>query len=229
MANGARGTRTPDLLGAIQALSQLSYSPAQAGRNRTQGQGSVVAGRQFASRVWFASAMGLLDDAIREHLELKRLRGADPGEVAREQREALDPVPRDSRDASQGDVEGAEDFGSEILGEEAPGVGEASARDQQAGASEPAGDPEQSDDLRETAELDMRTLLDEDQEKHTSHAAGSRPDPVMSTGDEDSLEWEVPGDSAVGRAADRAEHEHASGQERLQFEQRHSRDSDIDA
>ena len=27
MANGARGTRTPDLLGAIQALSQLSYSP----------------------------------------------------------------------------------------------------------------------------------------------------------------------------------------------------------
>ncbi len=27
---GARGTRTPDLLGAIQALSQLSYSPADA-------------------------------------------------------------------------------------------------------------------------------------------------------------------------------------------------------
>jgi hypothetical protein len=28
--DGARGTRTPDLLGAIQALSQLSYSPAGA-------------------------------------------------------------------------------------------------------------------------------------------------------------------------------------------------------
>ena len=27
---GARGTRTPDLLGAIQALSQLSYSPGRA-------------------------------------------------------------------------------------------------------------------------------------------------------------------------------------------------------
>src|SRR5688572_29912679 len=26
---GARGTRTPDLLGAIQALSQLSYSPEE--------------------------------------------------------------------------------------------------------------------------------------------------------------------------------------------------------
>jgi hypothetical protein len=33
--------------------------------------------------------MGLLDDAIREHLELKRRRGADPDEVAREEGEAL--------------------------------------------------------------------------------------------------------------------------------------------
>src|SRR5215217_4221155 len=33
--------------------------------------------------------MGLLDDAIREHLELKRRRGADPGEVARQEDEAL--------------------------------------------------------------------------------------------------------------------------------------------
>src|ERR687893_363371 len=33
--------------------------------------------------------MGLLDDAIREHLELKRKHGADPDEVARQQDEAL--------------------------------------------------------------------------------------------------------------------------------------------
>jgi hypothetical protein len=33
--------------------------------------------------------MGLLDDAIREHLELKRRRGADPDEVARLEDEAL--------------------------------------------------------------------------------------------------------------------------------------------
>jgi hypothetical protein len=33
--------------------------------------------------------MGLLDDAIRQHLELKRVRGADPGEVIRQEREAL--------------------------------------------------------------------------------------------------------------------------------------------
>ena len=39
--------------------------------------------------------MGLLDDAIREHMELKRLRGADPGEVARQERDALGPVVRE--------------------------------------------------------------------------------------------------------------------------------------
>jgi hypothetical protein len=39
--------------------------------------------------------MGLLDDAIREHLDLKRRRGADPAEVERAEREALGPVRRD--------------------------------------------------------------------------------------------------------------------------------------
>ena len=38
--------------------------------------------------------MGLLDDAIRQHLELKRRHGADPGEVAELEREALGPVRR---------------------------------------------------------------------------------------------------------------------------------------
>jgi hypothetical protein len=38
--------------------------------------------------------MGDLDEAIREHLELKRRRGADPAEVAREEQEALSPVTR---------------------------------------------------------------------------------------------------------------------------------------
>jgi hypothetical protein len=38
--------------------------------------------------------MGLLDDAIREHLELKRRGGADPGELERLEREALGPVRR---------------------------------------------------------------------------------------------------------------------------------------
>jgi hypothetical protein len=38
--------------------------------------------------------MGLLDDAIREHLDLKRRRGADPADIERAEREALGPVRR---------------------------------------------------------------------------------------------------------------------------------------
>ena len=38
--------------------------------------------------------MGLLDDAIREHLDLKRRSGADPADIERAEREALGPVRR---------------------------------------------------------------------------------------------------------------------------------------
>jgi hypothetical protein len=48
--------------------------------------------------------MGLLDDAIREHLDLKRQRGADPGEIERLEREALGPVRRAASGRSVGTV-----------------------------------------------------------------------------------------------------------------------------
>jgi formin 2 len=38
--------------------------------------------------------MGLLDEAIREHLDLKRRRGGDPAEIERAERDALGPVRR---------------------------------------------------------------------------------------------------------------------------------------
>ncbi|MEA2180292.1 MAG: hypothetical protein QOG77_3589 [Solirubrobacteraceae bacterium] len=43
--------------------------------------------------------MGLLDEAIREHLELKRRHGADPTEVARQESEALGPARRATQTA----------------------------------------------------------------------------------------------------------------------------------
>jgi hypothetical protein len=51
--------------------------------------------------------MGILDDAIREHLELKRRRGADPAEIERAEREALGPVRRryDEPDARLSEAE----------------------------------------------------------------------------------------------------------------------------
>jgi len=51
--------------------------------------------------------MGLLDDAIREHLDLKRRRGADPSELARQEHEALGPIRRGDEDAADAETEGA--------------------------------------------------------------------------------------------------------------------------
>jgi len=54
--------------------------------------------------------MGLLDEAIREHLELKRRQGADPGEVQRLEGEALgppraEPVPGEAEASPQAEPE----------------------------------------------------------------------------------------------------------------------------
>jgi hypothetical protein len=51
--------------------------------------------------------MGLLDDAIRDHLDLKRRRGADPAEVERAEREALGPVRRNPTPSELAEVEAA--------------------------------------------------------------------------------------------------------------------------
>src|SRR5690242_21612675 len=53
------------------------------------------------------SSMGLLDDAIREHLELKRRRGADPAEIERDEQEALGPVRRAPEEDEQAPLEAA--------------------------------------------------------------------------------------------------------------------------
>jgi hypothetical protein len=60
--------------------------------------------------------MGLLDDAIREHLELKRRRGADPDEVARQEDEALG----DPRRGEFARPEAASEVADEEIAPEAP-------------------------------------------------------------------------------------------------------------
>lgn len=172
--------------------------------------------------------MGLLDDAIREHLELKRLRGADPGDVARSEQEALGPVER---------TEAAE---REPL---ASGGSEPAA-----GAQHPAesfGDASVSGDAHEggyeTVELDMGSVLEDER---ADAASGYAPEDR----DEDSLDWEMP-DSATRSAGheetrpeDEAEPDapvedvleetpdflrETPEQERLWFEQRPPRDFDF--
>jgi hypothetical protein len=116
---------------------------------------SVVVERGAVGAVWFVGAMGLLDEAIREHLELKRRRGGDPSAIAREEREALEPgvadVPED---------EGA--AGHDELREEAEIA--PAARAVPAAARQPAeerrADP--SAGAQETVELDMQAVMGED-------------------------------------------------------------------
>jgi hypothetical protein len=188
--------------------------------------------------------MGLLDDAIREHLELKRLRGADPGEVAREQREALDPVPREPSEELLEDASDADR--AEVALEGDPPASESGF---DAGLAE-AG---------ETAELDMESVLGEESpgDAAEEQASDSADGPLAEAApegelvDEESLEWEVPADASAARApaaddhgdypADMAESDpedvleetpeflrDTPEQERLWFEQRPPRDFDFD-
>jgi hypothetical protein len=64
--------------------------------------------------------MGLLDDAIREHLDLKRRRGADPSEVARLEQEALGPVRRERPAAEPADEHHDESRAQEPAAAEPP-------------------------------------------------------------------------------------------------------------
>ncbi len=100
--------------------------------------------------VSFGGEMGLLDDAIREHMDLKRRRGADPGEVARIERDALGPVVRSHDDAAE---ETAFEDGEVALEDDEHG-GHAVEEDH------PARGPDFAHVGQETAELDMRTVLD---------------------------------------------------------------------
>jgi hypothetical protein len=59
--------------------------------------------------------MGVLDDAIREHLELKRRHGASDEEVAQEEAEALGPARRDFPSAGE---EAEAEESAETAGEE---------------------------------------------------------------------------------------------------------------
>ena len=112
--------------------------------------------------------MGLLDDAIRDHLELKRRRGADPGEVAREQKEALEPVLGTEDPLDYQDPSGAFEDQDPQVGSEATPVAAASdgAPDL---TSQPAHGRDMVGDGEETAELDMRSVLKRHEDERHDH------------------------------------------------------------
>jgi hypothetical protein len=176
--------------------------------------------------------MGLLDDAIREHLELKRLRGADPGDVAREEHAALGPVVREG-DAESENSQTVDPDPARSDEPESPRLGVAPAGDSSAAG-------------QETVEINMEAeLAASDAEGDSVGASSERAEPVAdlahpqaSTGD--SLEWEMPGDADSGVEAEGTGEpvedvleetpdflRDTPEQERLWFEQRPPRDFDF--
>lgn len=127
--------------------------------------------------------MGLLDDAIREHLELKRLRGADPSDVAREEDAALGPVRRRDEPEPNGPPEDhAVTTGSE---ESRPQATDRSPRsDSSAG--------------QETVEINMEAELagsgPQTPSGSTTRATSTAHPSSGAASSGESLEWEMPGD-----------------------------------
>ena len=144
--------------------------------------------------------MGLLDEAIREHLELQRQQGADPGEIARKEREALEPVLPDEPATWGGDASGAHDGAQAQAGVES--VADEPTLDSHAKPPEPHSDADLSAVGQETVEIDMREVLAENGDGLTDayppgHAAlapararriTNRVEP-----DDPELEWEIAG------------------------------------
>jgi predicted component of type VI protein secretion system len=133
--------------------------------------------------------MGLLDDAIREHLELKRLGGADPGDVAREEHDALGPVHRDGET-----TEGAE---------EPPMVEAPSTTDRSFFTDTEPTSATDSAPGQETVEINMEAELgaERDPERAAAPPPSERAAPVAHPAHtqgatEESLEWEVPTESS---------------------------------
>jgi hypothetical protein len=158
--------------------------------------------------------MGLLDEAIRDHLELKRQRGADPSEIARAEREALEPVfPPEGTSPEPGVEPPHDDPGAAALDAAVPPDEEQRFAEQAGYGGQATTPSEQISTLgQETAELDMEAVLEQD----ARLAAGVEPiesAPQAADGDEELLEWEMP-----DRATAEPPPEPIPGQERLSFE-----------
>jgi hypothetical protein len=159
--------------------------------------------------------MGLLDEAIRDHLELKRRRGADPSEIAREEHEALEPVfPDEPRPAPlDGEPQAALIDGGSPQGDP---LAQAFAGPGQS-IHEDGGHAETPSTLgQETAELDMQAVLDQDA-RLAEAAAGVPPaaapdEHPQASADDELLEWEMPASDAEPPP------QPLPGQERLSFE-----------
>ncbi|HTZ65206.1 MAG TPA: hypothetical protein VMB51_13970 [Solirubrobacteraceae bacterium] len=122
--------------------------------------------------------MGVLDEAIREHLELQRRRGADPGAVARQETEALGSSDADGLPAADRHDQAHRD---EARAESLPLPDAGPERELHQRGDQPHQPGDLSDPAQETAELDMRTVFDDAEQTHgPARELVERGDPVES-------------------------------------------------
>jgi len=163
--------------------------------------------------------MGLLDEAIREHLELKRRGGADPTAVERAEREALEPGFIDDQALAEGPMEDPLDQPPLEAEPVASAPIEAPFEPFEHHQSPDATLADFSSVGQDTAELDMRSVFGEDIDgqqpappfaavKDGAQAAYAGAAPV-----EEALEYD-----AVGDPGEEPSPEVIPGQERLAFE-----------
>jgi hypothetical protein len=178
--------------------------------------------------------MGALDDAIREHLELKRRHGASEEEVTQQEKEALDvgALPPDERDLSPELGEAEAHRESEPEGEpvEEPADPSATALAEPAAPAAPV-EPAQSSALPDELEPD-EVLPEEALETEAAALEQPRPDRAGET--EPEPDW-TPERQANGgmQTEDVLEEtpeflEETPEHDRLWFEQRPPKDFDFD-
>jgi hypothetical protein len=138
--------------------------------------------------------MGLLDDAIREHLDLKRRRGADPSEIAKEEADALGPVRREAAD-----VEPLEYDDEPIAYEDEPVVSEPPtthdrpyAEPEKESATPPHGDPLAHQPTREFSATELDEALGHEEEEAPPPAPAAEDADVAAGDDEEDVLEETP-------------------------------------
>jgi hypothetical protein len=186
--------------------------------------------------------MGLLDDAIREHLDLKRRRGADPAEIERLEREALGPVRRGPEEVEPVELEAADlDYEGQIESDWRNGHDELPGADSYAPADEgDLLDPPAFDERHEADQATDRADLGEDARGSDADAVdppaprSGRPTPAQL--DDETAEFDVAnhleqppaeeGEDMLEETPDFLQD--TPDHDRLWFEQRPPKDFDFD-
>ena len=184
--------------------------------------------------------MGLLDQAIREHLELKRQHGTDPTEVARLEREALGPPVRETQEVL---TAAARSAAPPPAASDAPPDERLPAPEAESAASAPRGDSP----VQPTAPFDAEQALGDHADANADHAAREEPappaaEPIAPAAGEAGSEPTAPAPTEMAPSPGSEDHHGADDvleetpdflqetpeHDRLWFEQRPPRDFDFD-